>query len=163
VRLESRPGGGASFHIELPVSGGALPAEAEARARSAALSAATAGAAALLVVEDEVPLATAVVDSLRDAGYLVEHALDGEAALEKVAAQSFDAVICDLKMPRLDGQAFYRALEGSAPGLARRVVFVTGDVAGTEAGTFLEQSGCRWLAKPFRLADLLRTVRDVLA
>ena len=41
--------------------------------------------------------------------------------------------------------------------------FVTGDVAGTDAERFLEESGCRWLAKPFRLADLLRTVRDTLA
>jgi CheY-like chemotaxis protein len=43
------------------------------------------------------------------------------------------------------------------------VIFVTGDVAGTDAEQFLEGSGCRWLAKPFRLADLLRTVREGLA
>ena len=44
-----------------------------------------------------------------------------------------------------------------------RVIFVTGDVAGTDAERFLEESGCRWLAKPFRLGDLLRAVRDALA
>ena len=78
-------------------------------------------------------------------------------------ASTFDVVVCDLKMPRLDGKAFYRMLSASTPGMARRVVFVTGDVAGTDAEQFLEQSGCRWLAKPFRLADLLRTVREVAA
>ena len=72
-------------------------------------------------------------------------------------------MICDLKMPRVDGQAFYRALAASAPALARRVVFVTGDVAGTEAERFLSTSGCRWLAKPFRSADLLRAVRESLS
>jgi len=72
-------------------------------------------------------------------------------------------VICDLKMPRVDGKAFYRLLESKAPQLAARVIFVTGDVAGTDAETFLEESGCRWLAKPFRLADLLRAVRDTLS
>ena len=44
-----------------------------------------------------------------------------------------------------------------------RVIFVTGDVAGTDAEEFLEQSGCRWLAKPFRLADLLKAVSELLS
>ena len=47
--------------------------------------------------------------------------------------------------------------------LARRVIFVTGDVAGTDAERFLEESGCRWLSKPFRLSELLRAVRETLA
>jgi CheY-like chemotaxis protein len=42
------------------------------------------------------------------------------------------------------------------------VIFVTGDVLGTDAETFLDESGCRWLAKPFRLADLLRVVAESL-
>jgi DNA-binding response OmpR family regulator len=114
------------------------------------------------VVEDEAKLASAVADALRDAGYLVEHAADGELALAKVKAQAFDLVICDLKMPRMDGKTFYKTLAAASPGLAKRVIFVTGDVAGTDAEAFLEESGCRWLAKPFRLGDLLRAVRDGL-
>ena len=61
----------------------------------------------------------AVTDALRDAGYVVEHASDGEEALVKVGAQAFDAVVCDLKMPRLDGRAFYHALSTSAPGAGK--------------------------------------------
>jgi CheY-like chemotaxis protein len=76
--------------------------------------------------------------------------------------RAFDAVICDLKMPRLDGKAFYRSLAAMSPGLAKRVIFVTGDVAATDAEEFIEETGCRWLGKPFRLADLLRAVREVL-
>jgi CheY-like chemotaxis protein len=72
-------------------------------------------------------------------------------------------VICDLKMPRLDGQAFYASLVQAVPTLASRVIFVTGDVAGTQAERFLEGSGCRWLEKPFRLADLLKAVREGLS
>jgi hypothetical protein len=49
------------------------------------------------------------------------------------------------------------------PQLARRLIFVTGDVAGTEAERFLGESGCRWLAKPFRLKDLLKTAREILS
>ena len=153
IRLESRPGIGASFYVELPVTGAKLPPVPAPRARDTPVEA-IAGAS-ILVVEDEAHLASAVVDALRDAGYIVDHAPDGEDALANVMAQAFDLVICDLKMPRVDGMAFYRLLSAAAPALARRVIFVTGDVAGTDAEQFLEESGCRWLAKPFRLGDLL--------
>ena len=160
IRLESRPNAGASFYVELPVTGAKLPPTPVTRAREGPVEA-VAGAS-ILVVEDEAALASAVIDALRDAGYIVERAADGEEALTKVKAQAFDLVICDLKMPRLDGKAFYRMLAAAAPGLAKRVIFVTGDVAGTDAEQFLEESGCRWLAKPFRLGDLLRAVREGL-
>jgi len=118
--------------------------------------------ASILLVEDETALASAVMDALGDAGYVVERAADGEEALGKVQARGFDLVICDLKMPRLDGKAFYRRLATAVPELAKRVIFVTGDIAGTDAEAFLAESGCRWLAKPFRLGDLLRAVREGL-
>ena len=163
IRLESHPEAGASFYVELPVSGGKLPPAPLSRGRLDNQPEAVAGAS-ILVVEDEAKLANAVVDALRDAGYVVDHAADGEEGLQRIAsaAKRFDLVICDLKMPKVDGKMFYRQLLTDAPALARRVIFVTGDVAGTEAEEFLEESGCRWLAKPFRLADLLRAVRDGL-
>ena len=161
IRLESWPSAGASFYVELPVTGGKLPTAPVPRGR---LQRASNGVAAgsILIVEDETALASAVSDSLRDAGYLVDRAADGEEALGKIKQQAFDLVICDLKMPRLDGPSFHRTLAAVAPGLARRVIFVTGDVAGTDAETFLDGSGCRWLAKPFRLGELLRAVREGL-
>jgi len=104
-----------------------------------------------------------VADALQDAGYVVTHAADGEDALGLIKRQAFDLVICDLKMPRLDGQQFHASLMRAVPVLSKRVIFVTGDVAGTQAERFLEASGCRWLEKPFRLADLLKAVREGLA
>ena len=159
IRLQSTPGAGASFVVELPVSG--MPDDAPKTARGPVSMEAVQGAR-VLVVEDEAALATAVVEALTDAGLTVEHAGDGEVALARVRSGSYDLIVCDLKMPKVDGMAFYRAIAAEAPPLARRVIFVTGDVAGTEAERFLEASGCRWLAKPFRLGDLLRAVRDTL-
>jgi signal transduction histidine kinase/BarA-like signal transduction histidine kinase len=161
IQLESTAGAGASFLVELPVTGAKLPRGAGTSARLRAPVEAVAGAS-VLVVEDEGALAQAVVDMLRDAGYLVEHASDGAQALAKVNAQRFDLVICDLKMPKVDGKTFYRTLADTTPAMARQVIFVTGDVAGTDAELFLRESGCGWLAKPFRMADLLRAVREAL-
>jgi CheY-like chemotaxis protein len=162
IRLESRLGRGASFFVELPVGGAGHFAEVTTgRAAQAAEEPVQGGS--ILIVEDEAALAAAVADALQDAGYVVTHAADGEDALALVKRQPFDLVICDLKMPRLDGQAFYRSLVQAVPALASRVIFVTGDVAGTQAERFLEGSGCRWLEKPFRLGDLLKAVRDGLS
>jgi PAS domain S-box-containing protein len=160
ITVKSRPGEGASFFVELPTRGGSLRPPAPRIVRKAP-EAAT--GATVLVVEDEPALAAAVAEALADAGYLVDRAGDGEEALARVRERSYDLIVCDLKMPRLDGTAFYRAIAATVPALARRVIFVTGDIVGTDAERFLDETGCRWLAKPFRLTDLLRVAREVLA
>ena len=160
LQVTSRPGTGASFFVELPASAGKPRARTADRAE---LASNIGAGAAVLVIEDEPALAAAVAEALTDIGFRVDRAGDGEEALSRVGEQIYDLVICDLKMPRLDGPAFYRSVEAVAPALARKVIFVTGDVAGTDAQRFLEGTGCRWLAKPFRLRDLLRIAREVIA
>ncbi len=117
----------------------------------------------VLVVEDEPARAAAVAEGLSDAGFSVDRAGDGEEALARVKERDYNLIVCDLKMPRVDGMQFYRAIATTCPTLTCRLIFVTGDVAGTEAERFLEETGCRWLAKPFRLGDLLRVAREVIA
>jgi signal transduction histidine kinase/CheY-like chemotaxis protein len=160
ITVKSQPERGASFNVALPVGDGPvkppLPKGAERTEDT------TVGSV-VLVVEDEAALGAAVAESLGDAGYVVDRAGDGEEALQRIKGRAYDLIICDLKMPRVDGMTFYRRLEKDAPDIARRILFVTGDVAGTEAERFLEETACRWLAKPFRLRDLLRTARDMLS
>jgi signal transduction histidine kinase len=160
ISAHSKPGGGATFRIELPT---ASVRAAQAIAAKAPVDLDNVGGgAAVLVIEDEPALATAVAEGLSDSGFLVTRAADGEEGLARLRERTFDVIVCDLRMPRLDGPAFYRAIAANSPSLARRVIFVTGDVAGTDAERFLEDSGCRWLPKPFRLADLLRAAREVM-
>jgi len=161
IRVTSPPGEGATFAVELPVSGGDAPSSKTPRPTLPPMDAVR--GASVLLVEDERALAVAVAEALTDAGLHVEHAGDGQEALACVRNANYDVVICDLKMPRVDGMTLYRAIAAGTPELARRVIFVTGDVAGTDAERFLEESGCRWLAKPFRLSELLRAVRETLA
>jgi signal transduction histidine kinase len=159
ITIRSKPSRGASFLVELSVGGGALkPPIPHGPERTAE----TVAGSAVLVVEDEAALGDAVAESLKDAGFVVDRASDGLEALQRVKEQHFDLIICDLKMPRVGGMEFYRELETVKPEMTRRVMFVTGDVAGTEAEQFLEETGTRWLAKPFRLKDLLRAARDMV-
>jgi signal transduction histidine kinase/CheY-like chemotaxis protein len=159
ISVRSERPRGASFYIELPAGDGTVKPPAPSTIER---TAPVGGGAAALVVEDEVALGAAVAEALADAGFSVERASDGLEALDRVRAQAFDLIVCDLKMPRLDGSAFYREVVGLDPSIARRILFVTGDVAGTEAERFLEDSGCRWLPKPFRLRDLLKTAGEMI-
>jgi signal transduction histidine kinase len=162
IWVESKKGQGASFFIELPVSGQHLNAPA-ARAAQQPISLEAFKGLRVLVVEDEPALAVAVSEALVDAGFTVDRAGDGEEGLTRLTEARYDLIVCDLKMPRIDGMQFYRAMAAATPALARRVIFVTGDVAGTDAERFLDETGCRWLSKPFRLGDLLRAARDTLS
>jgi PAS domain S-box-containing protein len=159
IWVESRDGG-ASFFVELPTGDVVAPDATVSRPR---MTEAIGLGAAVLVVEDEPALAAAVAEGLTDAGFRVDRAGDGEEALARVRERSYDLIVCDLKMPRMDGMQFYRAIAATNCSMSRRVIFVTGDVAGTDAERFLEETGCRWLAKPFRLHDLLHVARDVMA
>ena len=159
LRVESRASGGASFFVELPAG---THATYPRKMSASELALEELAGSTVLVVEDEPALAAAVSEALTDAGLVVDRAADGGEALSRVRAKSYDLVVCDLKMPRVGGIEFYRAIAAATPALAKRVIFVTGDVAGTDAERFLAESGCRWLAKPFRLGDLLRAARDVL-
>jgi len=159
ITVQSQPGEGASFFVALPVSDGPVKPVLTREPIAANVGA----GAVVLVVEDEAALGAAVAEALADAGFVVDRAGDGEEAMARVKVRIYDLIVCDLKMPRVDGMMFYRALEREQPETARRILFVTGDVAGTEAERFLEETGCRWLAKPFRLRDLLRTATEILA
>jgi two-component system NtrC family sensor kinase len=117
---------------------------------------------AVLIVEDEAALASAMAESFMDAGYLVDRAGDGEEALARLEGGHYDLIISDLKMPRMDGIQLFGVVRERHPDMVERIMFVTGDVIGTDAERFLADSRCPWLAKPFRLGELLRLAKEVM-
>ena len=81
---------------------------------------------------------------------------------DKVQAQAFDLVICDLKMPRSTARRSTGRCRPRRPGWRSASSSSPATSPAPTRKQFLEESGCRWLAKPFRLGDLLRAVRDGL-
>jgi CheY-like chemotaxis protein len=143
-----------------------LPAEAaEAAGRENRLAAASEAGKGVrvLVVEDEPTVARLIADVLEDEGMQVDVLLDGHEALDRAARQTFDLVICDMKMPGLDGQHFYKSLERSANPLRERFLFVTGDIIAAQTRDFLERHHLPHVAKPFRVEELTEKVHGVLA
>src|SRR5207244_10785992 len=81
---------------------------------------------AVLVVDDDQQLASALQWILADENFFVDVAFDGEEALLKLKTHEYDAVVCDLKMPRLRGDEFYLKAKQMRPTLADRFIFSTG-------------------------------------
>ena len=115
----------------------------------------------LLFVDDEESLRKGMEAYGRRRGIEVVTAADGHAALAAVEQRAFDAVVCDLRMPVMDGVAFHEALQRQRPGLAMRTVFVTGDML---SGTARFSSAARpvTLGKPFSFDQLEETVCALL-
>jgi signal transduction histidine kinase/CheY-like chemotaxis protein len=119
--------------------------------------------ARILVVEDEPTVARLISDVLEDEGLRVEALLDGREALERAAEEEYDLVICDMRMPALDGEHFYKTLAATGNPLSRRFLFVTGDVVAAHTHEFLERNQLPHVAKPFRVEELTEKVRRVLS
>ena len=164
VSVENRPGGGAVFRVELP-SMTSLPGSDDKPylIRSSTpvdpASRDKAGGSRILVVEDEPTVAQLIADVLSEEGYLVETILDSRQGLDLARARRYDLVICDLRMPHLDGRAFYWQLVHDESPLQHRLIFVTGDTLAPRTVDFLQKCCLPYLAKPFLVEEL----KDVVA
>src|SRR5579864_8135243 len=114
----------------------------------------------LLVVEDEPDLLTVVAQSLREDGYAVDAAVDGEEGLFKVEGAPYDAVVLDLMMPRLDGWAFLKKLRQK--GNKTPVLILTARDALPDRVRGLDYGADDYLTKPFELAELLARLRALI-
>ena len=163
--------GGAVFTIELPVMAESLivqaaaaglvpPASVGVRAVTPAPShqMATPRRRKALVVDDEESNAALVRRVLAGAGYDVESTTLSRRALVMIERTAYDAVICDVKMPELSGQELYGRVCQIRPEMARRFIFITGDIDGEDTRQFLDQSRCSYFMKPFNLERLTAAV-----
>src|SRR5436305_7673482 len=118
---------------------------------------------AVLVVDDDQQLASALQWILADENYLVDVAFDGEEAMLKVKAHEYDAVICDLKMPKLRGDDFYLQAKELRPTLSDRFIFITGFAADAKIALFLNQHDVKYLVKPFPVSGLINCLKELLS
>jgi two-component system cell cycle sensor histidine kinase/response regulator CckA len=131
----------------------------EAAAPSPARSRARTGSGRILLVEDQPGLRRLAVQVLRGAGYDVTPAVDGQVALELLAAGDDppDLLVTDVVMPRLGGVELAQRLAGTHPGVP--VLFMTGYVDQTSREGL---AGADVLIKPFVVTELADRVREAL-
>src|SRR2546428_67077 len=111
----------------------------------------------VLVVDDEPGLRQSLGLLLADAGYDVAAEGTGARALERALGESFDVVLCDVRMPEMDGLAFLRAYKG---GGGTGLVIMMSAYGGEEAALAAMKEGAYdYVAKPFRPDEVVLTLR----
>jgi two-component system, NtrC family, response regulator AtoC len=116
--------------------------------------------ARILLVEDELNMARTLAKNLERAGYDVEHAPHGEAALARLGSVTFDAVLTDLKMPVMDGMELLRAMHERGIGAA--AVVLTGYGTIESAVEAMKLGAADYLIKDARPQEILLTLERVL-
>lgn len=114
----------------------------------------------VLVVEDDAKIASFVTRGLKQAGYAVDHASDGEAGLALAESTDYDAAIIDVMLPKLDGISLVRRLR-----LSRRltpILFLSAKSSVDDRVRGLQSGGDDYLAKPFAFSELLARVHALI-
>jgi PAS domain S-box-containing protein len=157
--------GGAGFMIELPVVAECAQEETatELDPPNPVPLFSKARAAHVLVLDDEKSIAELLCEMLFMLGHKPSLCLAAPQALGLIEKQHFDLIISDFRMPLMNGQEFHEQVKQKNPALARRIIFLTGDVVHEQTQSFLKSSGNPHLAKPFHLSGIERVIADVLS
>jgi two-component system OmpR family response regulator len=114
----------------------------------------------VLVVEDDAKIASFVVRGLKQAGYAVDHAPDGETSLGLAECTGYDAAIVDVMLPGLDGLSVVRRLRAARSRMP--VLFLSAKSAVGDRVRGLESGADDYLTKPFAFSELLARIQALI-
>ena len=159
IYVESKRGQGATFIVELPIVTrpqqlGLAEPEVEESQKAAK--------AKILVVDDEPVIRAFLSWVLSDEGHEVDTVDNADDALEKVETERYSLILLDIKMPGMSGIELYNHFKKRAQSLARRVVFITGDVMEADTTAFLSRTKAPCIDKPFDAEQLKKEINRML-
>ncbi len=156
IYAKSQLGKGSTFIVELPI----VVEEKQELTESADESERIAGGK-ILVVDDEPTILQFLNEELTDEGYEVETVDNAGNALEMIRSGKYDLILLDIKLPGMSGIELYKWMQKTRSSLARRVVFITGDVMGVDTKKFLSRTKAHYLAKPFDTEQLKTKINQL--
>ena len=116
----------------------------------------------ILLLDDDGDLKALVRDFLQSQFLFVTAVSNGIEGLELLLKDHFDVILCDMKMPNLSGEMFYRAVERSKPQMCSRFIFITGSLGNPGVNEFFLKTGAKVLGKPFHLNELMASINEVI-
>ena len=114
----------------------------------------------ILVVEDDVKIASFVVKGLKAAGYAVDHAVDGEEGLHLVLTEPYDTAIIDIMLPKLDGLSLIERMRKEKVATPVIILSAKGSIDDRVKG--LQTGSDDYLTKPFAFSELLARVQALI-
>ena len=120
-------------------------------------------ASSVLIVDDEDHIVTSLSYVMKNAGFEVSSASDGEEALAKISSIKPDLVILDVMMPKLDGFEVCKAVRADSRLNSVRIIILTAKGRDTERQKGLELGADDYLTKPFSTRDILDRAKELLA
>src|SRR5689334_21299706 len=122
-------------------------------------SSSPANALDVLLVDDEPDIELLAGEALRDAGHRVVAVKDGAEALEMVRARAFDLMICDIRLPKLDGLSLFRQTRQQSPDTT--VILMTAFAAVQDAVAAVKEGAHDYLTKPFEIDEITLRVKRI--
>jgi PAS domain S-box-containing protein len=116
----------------------------------------------VLILDDEPVIRELLRRALNSAGMEPHPFQDGAQALDGVQQILYDAMLIDHRMAGMSGTDFYKLAVETRPELARRAIFMSGDVLNSELAGFAVERGIRLIAKPFEPSQVVAAVRETL-
>lgn len=114
----------------------------------------------VLVVDDDAELRSTLSEILKGAGYHIDEAPSGKEAIEKITAKDFDIALLDLMMPKMSGIDVLKAIKKIKPKI--KVIMITAFATVENAVDAIKKGASDYISKPFRIDDLLTTIRRVI-
>jgi signal transduction histidine kinase/ActR/RegA family two-component response regulator len=154
IEFRSSEGEGSTFVVDLPIVEEPTAPSVE---ETHEIDLAKLDIQKVLVIDDEEGINELITEILTGEGCEVVTVTNGELALEKIEAEVYDLIVCDLRMPGMDGTEVYNQVEQTKPELAGRFLFLTGDIS-DETREFLERMAKPHLMKPFTRETFMEAV-----
>jgi CheY-like chemotaxis protein len=158
ISVKSELGKGAIFIVELPVvtdivqNGGIeldLIETKNVRAK-------------ILVVDDEAVIRQLLIQLLSRKGHKVEAVDNGNDAMEMLNRTDYDLILLDIKLPGISGSEVYEHIKAKDRELAKKVIFITGDIMGADTKDFLGNTGIPRITKPFDIQKLSAEIESYI-
>jgi PAS domain S-box-containing protein len=161
INVESEPGRGTTFTIELPINTGEVK-NAEIIPEQERKTENNTSRVSILVVDDEPSVQQFIRSTLDSAGYSVDTTGNPYDALKIIEDKKYDLIIIDIKMPGISGQELYHKIVNDRPFMSAKILFTTGDAANTEVKAFFQRHNLPSISKPFDRKTLEKKIRDIL-
>ena len=163
INCVSVPGRGTAFKIYLPVSEAEMENQGKGEGREKEIAG---GEESILMVDDEQGILVWGREFLKNYGYNVATAENGEKAITKMresisqSGNGFDLVILDLNMPGMGGYKCFQELVKIKPEI--KVIIASGYSESGKVEKTVESGAAGFIAKPYHLADMLKKIREIL-